>query len=199
MLLALAAKNSALCEHSVHVAITATDIAALIRGNGFEASLLNVHDTFITGLIHDMGKLSIDDSILTKKGSLNSQEREIMRNHTQWGYGLASKIEEISHLANYVLQHHERPGGKGYPGGLDTEDIMLTSRILNISDRFAGMLVDRPYRKGIPAEQIIPVLEEDIVDFFGDHAIDIIDTLLSIGRHGLESATNRYLMAAGIL
>ena len=195
---ALAGKSSALCEHSVHVAITAAEIAALLRNNGFSATMLNERDTFITGLIHDIGKLSIDDSILMKKGSLNSQERYIMHKHAQRGYELASKITGVSHLASYVLQHHERPGRKGYPRGLDTDEIMPMSRILNISDRFAGMFVDRPYREAIAAEYIITILEEDIVDFFGDHAVDIVNTLLSMDRRKLESTANRYLMYAGV-
>jgi HD-GYP domain-containing protein (c-di-GMP phosphodiesterase class II) len=194
----LASKNLSLCEHSVHVAVAAVDIAAVMRDNGLGKNLLNEHDTFLAGLIHDMGKLSIDNAILKKKSSLNSCEREIMRRHSEWGHDLVSEIDEFHHLAPYTLQHHERPGGRGYPRGLDTDSIMIMSRILNIADRFCGMIVDRPYRKAIPREQIITSIADDITDFFGNQASDIIDTLLSTDRCQLESAANHYITDTGI-
>jgi len=195
---ALDSKDSELCDHSVHVAITATDIARQMREGSFSSSLPDTRDIFIAGIIHDIGKLFVDDSILTKKSNLDTQEHEIVRQHTQCGFSLLSTDEELCHLAPYALQHHERPGKKGYPLHLDTDDIMPTSRIINIADRFTGMLVDRPYRKAIPVEQILPDLIEDIDDFFGDHAPDIIDTLLSTDKSALECAANSYLMSMGI-
>jgi HD-GYP domain-containing protein (c-di-GMP phosphodiesterase class II) len=169
-----------------------------MRNNNFGAELLNEHDTFLAGLIHDMGKLSVDNNILKKKSSLDSLEREIIRQHSEWGHDLVSEIDEFHHLAPYTLQHHERPGGRGYPRGLDTDDIMLMSRILNIADRFSGMIVDRPYRKAIPRDQIINSITDDITDFFDHHASDIIDMLLSTDRLQLESAADHYLTNAGI-
>jgi HD-GYP domain-containing protein (c-di-GMP phosphodiesterase class II) len=169
-----------------------------MKHNGFGTKLLDEQDTFLAGLIHDMGKLSVDNSILTKKGSLTSRERQIMRQHSEWGYVLVSKIDEFQHLAPYTLQHHECPGGNGYPHGLDTDDIMLMSRILNIADRFSGMIVDRPYRKAIPRDQIIDTIADDITNFFGHHASDVIDMLMSTDRCQLETAADRYLSNTGI-
>jgi HD-GYP domain-containing protein (c-di-GMP phosphodiesterase class II) len=195
----LAVKSLALCEHSVHVAFTATDLALLLRNNGLDSSLPDERDTFIAGLIHDLGKLSIEDNILTKRASLNYQERKAIRNHTVYGYNFASKSNAICHLADYVLQHHERPDGRGYPRGLNTENIMIMSRVLNIADRFAGMLVDRPYRDALPARKIVTLLEQDIFDFFDRRAISIVNTLLSIDRSLLEIETKNYLTMAGIV
>jgi HD-GYP domain-containing protein (c-di-GMP phosphodiesterase class II) len=110
------------------------------------------------GLIHDIGKITIPDSILKKPGKLTEDEWTIMKTHTTHGYQILRSADKYSKLADYALTHHERWDGKGYPKGIKEEEIPLFSRIICICDAFEAMTSDRPYRKALPVESAIEEL-----------------------------------------
>lgn len=109
----------------------------------------------LAGRMHDIGKISIPDTILRKPGKLNDEEWNIMRNHTTNGYQILRSADQYSRLAEYALSHHERVDGKGYPQGLKGEEIPLFSRIIAICDAYEAMTSDRQYRKAMTSQEAV--------------------------------------------
>jgi response regulator RpfG family c-di-GMP phosphodiesterase len=111
------------------------------------------HDDLIQvgrgALLHDVGKIGVQDSILLKPGKLNEEEWVEMRKHPQIGYNILQSIEFLSPAAEIVLCHQERWDGKGYPNGLAGLDIPLGARIFAVVDTLDAMTSDRPYRKAM--------------------------------------------------
>ncbi|MBC3888042.1 diguanylate cyclase [Acetobacterium paludosum] len=107
------------------------------------------------GLIHDIGKMGIDENILNKRGKLNMDEWKEIKKHPEIGYRILSSVNEFSEMADYILEHHERWDGKGYPKGLKGEEISLQGRIVAVADSFDAMTSDRTYRKGLRKDEAI--------------------------------------------
>ncbi len=110
------------------------------------------------GLMHDIGKMGIDEKILNKPGKLTAEEWKEMMRHPEIGYRILSSSNEFSEIAEYVLKHHERWDGNGYPGGFKGEEISLQSRIIAVADAYDAMTSDRPYRKGTSMDEAIAEL-----------------------------------------
>lgn len=106
----------------------------------------------LLAVLHDIGKIAIPHTILLKPGKLTPEEWEIMKSHTEKGYRIASASPELDSIAEYILHHHERWDGNGYPGGLKGEDIPLLSRIITVVDSHDVMVHDRPYHKAMSEE-----------------------------------------------
>ncbi|MBI4559259.1 MAG: HD domain-containing protein [Candidatus Hydrogenedentes bacterium] len=104
------------------------------------------------GVLHDVGKIAIDDAILRKPGKLTDEEYAKMKVHPERGARLMRDIEFLVPLIPYALYHHERYDGRGYPYGLKGEDIPLEGRLLAVADTFDAMTSNRPYRKGLDPE-----------------------------------------------
>lgn len=126
------------------------------------------------GLMHDIGKIAIDLSILDKPGSLDSNERAEIERHPELGYQILRSLNDFAKLAEYTLSHHERWDGKGYPRKLKGEEIPLEARIIAIADAYDSMTTDRAYRKAmdksIAIEEIVngagKQFDPDIVKIF---------------------------------
>lgn len=103
--------------------------------------------------LHDIGKIGVDERILTKASSLNEAEWREMKKHPEIGYRIAMATPEFRSVAEYILCHHERWDGKGYPQGLLKENIPILSRILSIVDAYDAMSNDRIYRKALTKEK----------------------------------------------
>ncbi|HPO04437.1 MAG TPA: diguanylate cyclase [Bacillota bacterium] len=106
----------------------------------------------VLAMLHDIGKIGIDDGILKKAGPLTDEEWLIMKKHPEIGYRIAQTVPDLSNIAEYILTHHERWDGKGYPRGLIGEEIPLLSRILAVADAYDAMTQDGPYRKALSPE-----------------------------------------------
>jgi len=113
------------------------------------------------GLLHDVGKIGIPETVLRKPGKLEPDEWEIMKQHPVIG---AEKVlapnEALAHLIPIVKYHHEHIDGSGYPEGLKGNDIPLTARIVAVADTYHALISDRPYRKGMPVEKACQILQE---------------------------------------
>ena len=109
----------------------------------------------IAGLMHDIGKIGISDSILDKTESLTPAEWQEIQRHCEAGYRILSSAKEFSEIADYILAHHERWDGKGYPKGLKEDEIPLCSRIIALADSFDAMTSNRAYRKGLTSEKAL--------------------------------------------
>jgi diguanylate cyclase (GGDEF)-like protein/PAS domain S-box-containing protein len=130
----------------------------LMMGEKLNLTKNEILELEFAGLIHDIGKITIPDSILKKPGKLTEDEWTIMKTHTTHGYQILRSADKYSKLADYALTHHERWDGKGYPKGIKEEEIPLFSRIICICDAFEAMTSDRPYRKALPVESAIEEL-----------------------------------------
>lgn len=113
------------------------------------------------GVLHDIGKLGIPDSILLKKRPLTDKEWEIMRQHSAIGSRICSDLRSMRQTVPIIRHHHERWDGGGYPDGLKGEDIPLLARVFQITDIYDALASDRPYKKAFPIDKIIAIFEEE--------------------------------------
>jgi len=173
-------KNSREMEHSKRVANICEKIAQRMN-----LELNIVSKLKIAGLMHDIGKIGIPDSILDKPDRLSEEEFSLIRKHSEVGYRILSAANEFSEIADYILAHHERWDGRGYPKGLRGTDIPVYSRIISIADSFDAMTSDRSYRKAMTLEeakneimknsniQFDPTIVKIFIDIIDDEQIDL--------------------------
>lgn len=112
-------------------------------------------------LLHDIGKIAIDQRILEKPGPLTFEERKIIQEHPIIGERIVRKADFFTDIAPWIRSHHERWDGLGYPDGLKEEEIPLPSRIMAVADAFDAMSSNRPYRKAFPLEQAIETIKRE--------------------------------------
>lgn len=112
------------------------------------------------GLIHDIGKMGIDEKILNKPGGLDPDEWKKIQRHPEIGYRILSSSSEFSELARYVLEHQERWDGKGYPKQLSGQEISIQARIIGVADAFDAMTCDRAYRKGLSVDEAVAEIKK---------------------------------------
>jgi diguanylate cyclase (GGDEF)-like protein/putative nucleotidyltransferase with HDIG domain len=106
----------------------------------------------LAGLLHDVGKIGVPDSILRKPGKLTPEEYEIMKNHVTLSALIIHGLPRLSDILDAVAHHHERWDGKGYPKGIAGESIPLLGRLMAVADAYSAMTLDRPYRAGLSME-----------------------------------------------
>jgi putative two-component system response regulator len=114
------------------------------------------------GLVHDIGKLAVPESILLKPGPLTPEERKIMEKHTIDGERICAPLRSFRHVLPIIRHHHEKWDGSGYPDGLKGEKIPLTARILQVTDIYDALTTDRPYRKALPSEKAFAIMREEV-------------------------------------
>ncbi|MCR3922532.1 MAG: diguanylate cyclase [Firmicutes bacterium] len=153
LLRALAARNFTSNENLSQMEEMA---AVLAHEVGAQAERLD--DIRLFTKFHDIGKVGIPESILFKVGPLTSQELDAVRRHTEIGHRIALSAPELTHLADWILKHHEWWNGMGYPLGLKEEEIPVECRILAIVDAYDALTHDRPYRKAKSHEEAMQEL-----------------------------------------
>lgn len=121
----------------------------------------NLDELRLFAYFHDLGKIGIPDRILFKPGPLSPEERQEMQRHSEVGQRIAQSSVDLQPIADWILKHHERWDGKGYPLGIAGYDIPLECRILSIVDSFDAMTSDRPYRKALSLEAAIAELKRN--------------------------------------
>lgn len=105
-------------------------------------------------ILHDIGKIGIDSFIIQKQGKLTASEYGLIKSHPIIGDAILGPIDTLSNVRQTIIQHHERYDGKGYPFGLQGEELSFKARILSVVDTFDAMMSDRPYRTCIPVSRI---------------------------------------------
>ncbi len=151
---ALEARDPYLRGHSTRVTAFAEALARLLgwRGTRLEALQLG-------GSLHDVGKITVDPSVLCKPGPLSEDELEQIRRHPVTGARLVESFEDFEPALPYVLHHHERWDGGGYPHGLSGNRIPLEARLLGVADAFDAMTSARAYRAALTVEEALVELE----------------------------------------
>lgn len=142
-------------EHSQRLARMAVGLSTRVGLPGHRQNDLRLLAQF-----HDIGKIGIPDKILLKPGTLTSEERKEIERHSEIGHRIATVIPELQPVAEFILKHHERWDGKGYPLGLKGELIPIENRILAIVDAYDAMTSDRPYRKAMKADEAFAELRK---------------------------------------
>jgi HD-GYP domain-containing protein (c-di-GMP phosphodiesterase class II) len=113
----------------------------------------------ISALLHDVGKIAIDDVVLKKPAALTDEEFEIMKTHPQKGYKIMSQIPAMKDFLPGMYMHHEMVNGQGYPQGLKGHQIPLQAKIISVADTFDAMTTDRPYQKGMKLDAALARVE----------------------------------------
>ena len=154
-----------------------TSVAQLARavGRRLELAPHELHDLGLAAELHDVGKLAIPDSILSKPGSLNEEEWPFIFRHTLVGERILSAAPSLSRIARLVRSTHERMDGQGYPDGLAGPDIPMLSRIVAACDAFFAMIEERPYRRAMASEDAIAELRRSAGTQFDP---DVVEALI---------------------
>ena len=113
------------------------------------------------GMLHDVGKIGIDEAILNKPDRLSDEEFEEIKKHTIYGADILAPIAHLASVRDIVLQHHEKIDGSGYPAGLADNEICIGAKIVAVCDVFEGITSNRPYRKPMEPERVIQIFEEE--------------------------------------
>jgi diguanylate cyclase (GGDEF)-like protein len=129
-------------DHSENVSLIALKLGRALNLNSEQLGILET-----AALVHDIGKIAMDDAIINKMGSLTQNEYEEVKRHPEVGYQILKLVNNYSGLSEYVLYHHENWDGSGYPRGLKGENIPLISRLISIADAYEAMTSKRPFRE----------------------------------------------------
>ncbi|MDD4643156.1 MAG: diguanylate cyclase [Erysipelotrichaceae bacterium] len=157
-------KSNETQEHCQRMSNMARKMGEQLKLNNRELDTLE-----LAASLHDIGKISIDLSILQKPEKLTNEEWEIMKKHPETGWRIAQAVPDLYQISDIILHHHERWDGKGYPHGLAGNDIPLMSRIITLVDSFDAMTQDRPYQKGISTEKAIIEIQNNAGQQFDPH------------------------------
>ncbi len=132
-----------------------------------------IHRVYLAGLLHDIGKIGIDEAVLRKKGKLTEQEYECIRKHPSIGAGILREIKQMHDIVPGVLYHHERIDGKGYPGGFVGEQIPLIGKIVGLADGFDAMTSKRTYRNARSVEQALEEIKKGLGTQFDERVAGV--------------------------
>lgn len=145
---------------------------ALIAGKSLLLSSAELQTIEYAGLLHDVGKVAIDEAVLRKPGKLSSEEWAMMLTHPRVGANIIADIPSLKDVKKYVLHHHERYDGCGYPERLSGESIPLGARLLAVADSFDTMTTDRPYRQALSIDFALEELRKCTGTQFCPVAVD---------------------------
>jgi len=157
--------------HSSGVAAVALELAILDGFSERECKLME-----IAGFFHDLGKLTVPNSILEKNGSLTQDEFHLIKKHTYYTYVILSKISGLDSIATWAAYHHERPDGKGYPFHVQGENFSKLARIMAVADVMTALMEDRPYSVGMEREKATKILRAMVEDGgLDENIVDLVD------------------------
>jgi len=170
-------------EHATGLHSTRVRALSMVLGEAMGLPRKEIEALSHGALLHDIGKVSIPDSILLKEGPLNEEERRIINTHPEVGYKILSSSSYMKEIAELVYSHQERYDGTGYPRGLKGDEICLGARIFAVIDAYDAMRSNRPYRKAYSPERA----HDEIVRCRGTHFDpDVVAVFLS-HQSALES------------
>ena len=179
---AIDAKDPYTCGHSDRVARYAVCLALEMRCS---PHLLNT--IYTAGLLHDVGKIGIHEQVLRKPGRLTDEEYEHIKAHPELGYHIRADVKPLGEVLPAVLYHHEQWNGLGYPHGLAAEDIPRMARIIAVADAYDAMTSDRPYRSGMPTEEVDQIFRDGAGKHWDPEVIEAYlatqEDLKAIARH----------------
>ena len=162
------AKDEYTRGHSERVAFISRWIAERLTDE-FSLEEEQIHKVYLAGLLHDIGKLGIEEVVLRKKGRLNTEEFDRIKKHPSIGAGILDGIKQMRDIVPGVLYHHERIDGKGYPYGLVGEQLPLMGKIIQIADCFDAMTSKRTYRSEMTIEKALEEIKKGLGTQFDEN------------------------------
>ncbi len=168
ILKALFEKSKREFDHSNRV----SDICKLIAEE-MQFSPEDINMIGYCGLVHDIGKVSISEHILNKQSKLNEDEFTIIKTHCEKGYRILSSTTVFSDIAKYILYHHERWDGTGYPNQIAGDEIPIPARIIGVADAFDAMIEERPYKKNLTILEAIDELKNNSGTQFAPDVVNV--------------------------
>ena len=158
-------------------------VSALCKsmGKALELHENKINELMTVGLLYDIGKIAIDEKILNKSGKLMEDEWKEIKRHPEIGYRILSTADDMYDIASYILYHHERWDGQGYPKGLKGSEIPFVSRIITIADAYDAMTSERSYRGALPPKIAKEELQKNAGTQFDPELVKVfIDKVLSL-------------------
>ena len=152
---------------------------SLVLGKALDFTDSMMDELALTALMHDIGNIAVPDDILLKNGKLTNKEWETMSKHAEIGYHIILSSPKMSSIAEYILAHHEKWDGSGYPRSLKGEEIPIISRVISLVDAYDAMVNDRPYRKAMNKSDAILELERCSGSQFDPQLVKVFVALLS--------------------
>lgn len=167
--------TKSLYEKSIREQLHCERVSSYCRNIGLAMGMDSddINELGLIGLLHDIGKVGINAEILNRSGPLSEEEWEDIKRHPEIGYHILRSVNEFAEIAEYVLAHHERIDGKGYPNGLYGSEIPLKSKILHIAEAFEVMTGDYPYRSRLTVAEAISELKSNAGTQFDDVTLHI--------------------------
>lgn len=184
---AIDAKDQYTCGHSDRVAAYAKSLAEELGECVDECERI-----YMAGLLHDVGKIGVPDSILGKPGKLTDEEYAIVKKHPEIGFTILKNLKHLDYVLPGVLHHHEAVDGSGYPAGLIGDSIPFYGRVLAVADAYDAMTSDRPYRRGMPTEKAESIMMAEAGRTWDAKIVNALMTCLdkkTIVPHSLNSQT----------
>jgi diguanylate cyclase (GGDEF)-like protein/putative nucleotidyltransferase with HDIG domain len=180
-------RDAGTASHSQTVGRYAETIA---RALGLSGEL--IERVRLAGILHDVGKIAVPDAVLNKPGPLDDDEFAQMKKHPEVG-ALIVDGADLKDVASWVMAHHERPDGRGYPYGLEGDEIPLEARILSVADAYEAMTVDRVYRGALPVERARAELQRCSGSQFDPRVVEVFLEALERDddRLGIDSLAER--------
>lgn len=159
--------------------VTRYSVAIATRLGLSEADIDNIR---IAALLHDVGKIGIEDAVLKKPGALTPDEYEIMKTHTTKGATILRPVEQLRDMLPGIELHHESLDGRGYPFGLKGDDIPLMARIISVADTFDAMTTNRPYQAARDTEYVVQVIRKLVGTKFDGRVVEALESLVAAGE-----------------
>jgi response regulator RpfG family c-di-GMP phosphodiesterase len=141
-----------------------------------------IEDVVIAGRLHDIGKIGLPDDILFAKRKLTDEEFAVVKKHVDMSYKIVKPVDVIGTISTFVLHHHERWNGEGYPHQLKEKGIPSGSRILAVADVYNALVSNRPYRTAMNIEDALQILFDGRSILFDAEIVDILYKLIKLGK-----------------
>jgi len=190
----IAYKSEEVANHCIRVSMLCCEI-----GKAYKLCERDMQDLFIASSMHDIGKIFIPDEILNKPSKLTKEEYEIIKTHSKSGYETLERIEQFRDISKFVLSHHERYDGKGYPQGVLAKEIPFLSRIITIADAFDAMISLRPYKSAMSIDEAIKELKDNRNTQFDGEIVNVFIDLINKDKQFEAKYESINIDAAAIL
>jgi HD-GYP domain-containing protein (c-di-GMP phosphodiesterase class II) len=161
---------------------------SIILGDGLGLSAEDLDRLRIAALLHDVGKIGVDDRVLKKPGKLTDEEFELMKQHTVKGANIMRPVSQLKDMLPGIELHHERMDGQGYPYGLQGDQIPIMARIIAVADTFDAITTNRPYQSAMDLEYALERIRSLAVTRFDPKVVEALESAIHGGRLRLTAS-----------
>ena len=161
---------------------------SIIIGDGLGLSAEDLDRLRIAALLHDVGKIGVDDRVLKKPGKLTDEEFDLMKQHTVKGANIMRPVSQLKDMLPGIELHHERLDGQGYPYGLSGDQIPIMARIIAVADTFDAITTNRPYQSAMDLEYALERIRSLTVTRFDPKVVEALESAIHAGRLRLTAS-----------